>query len=175
MAGRQNARSWCARHGRRQEVGHSKQEKGRCFDFRPVCKPLSEWRGAESRYEGEWQHDEKHGQGIFTFPNGDRCDDCCATEMCFCSVASGPGAAHNVHVHRGVRTCRYEGEWYANCMHGQGTFDDSMGWCYTGGFERDQPTRGVLRAADGQIYSVTYATNCGFIWNGPTPMIKVAV
>ena len=63
----------------------------------------------------------------------------------------------------------------ANCMHGQGTFDDSMGWCYTGGFERDQPTRGVLRAADGQIYSVTYATNCGFIWNGPTPMIKVAV
>jgi len=28
----------------------------------------------EGRYQGEWQHDRKHGHGTFSFPNGDRCD-----------------------------------------------------------------------------------------------------
>ena len=122
---------------------------------------LSEWRGARSRYEGEWQHDEKHGQGAFTFPSGDRCvdPDCVPENGVLSAFSPSQRRARNVHTHRGVRTCRYEGEWYANCMHGQGTFSDSMGWCYTGSFEDDRPTRGVLRAADGQIYSVTYATN----------------
>ena len=58
-------------------------------------------------------------------------------------------------------------------MHGQGTFTDSAGWSYTGALERNRPTHGELREADGRRFTVTYAKTCKEIFNNPTPETKV--
>ena len=69
--------------------------------------------------------------------------------------------------------CRYEGDWQAGDVHGEGTFTDARGWSFTGGFDKDRPTRGVLAEADGTVHIVTYSKGCERIWNGPSPATKV--
>ena len=59
-------------------------------------------------------------------------------------------------------------------MHGQGTFTSATGWSYTGALERDRPTQGVLREADGRRFDVTYARDCAEILKNPTPRTKVS-
>jgi hypothetical protein len=69
---------------------------------------------------------------------------------------------------------RYDGQWHEAMIHGRGVFTSAQGgWTYSGALERDRPTEGELVEADGRRFKVTYAKDCAFIHQNPTPKTKV--
>ena len=78
-------------------------------------------------YEGDFERDEMHGSGVFTFASGVRYDG---------------QWSHNAYEGRGTYVwadgTSYEGEWARGKMHGDGTYTDKDGHRWTGQFYNGQ-------------------------------------
>ena len=108
------------------------------------CFGTETWENGE--YSGEWKNNDKHGQGTYTFANGEKFvgkfkDDKRNGQGTF-TFASGD---------------EYVGEWKANKRHGQGTVTFASGDEYVGEYRDDkQHGQGTFTFASGNKYVGEY-------------------
>ena len=93
-------------------------------------------------YEGSMRDGKRHGQGTFTWPDGDRYEG---------------EWRDNIKHGKGIKTwadgSRYEGEWRDDEWHGQGTFTWPNGDRYEGEWrDYEQHGQGIYTWADGSRY-----------------------
>jgi len=82
-------------------------------------------QGSGELYEGEWDNNQFHGQGVLTFSRGDRYVGTFQHSQ-FCGNGTFQWANGD----------RYEGNWKGGQMNGRGHFQESNGNVYVGYFEK---------------------------------------
>lgn len=140
--------------GKRHGKGVLRWPNGNCFmgDWREgcMCGTGTFLYGVEGdRYEGEFFDDKKHGQGKYTFANGN-----------FYTGAFHVDKRHGKGRYSWMCGDLYDGEWRDGKMHGSGVTVYSNGNKYEGEFVDDRREgRGKLTCVDGLSYDGTWLQN----------------
>jgi hypothetical protein len=131
------------------EPGNSIRWKGECREGLAHGHGTLEWfigDQAASRFEGDYSEGRLHGQGVYSFANGDRYEGEYVDDM-----RSGRG------VFALVDGTRYEGAWLNDRPHGQGTLTRPDGTAFTGTW-----TNGCFRQEQRQAVFISSTRDCGF-------------
>lgn len=87
------------------------------------------WEKSGGVYKGEWKDNQRHGQGVYTWADGEKYDGTFTNDR-----REGRG------IYTWLSGERYEGEWKNNKREGQGTmFDKDGNISFRGQWENDKP------------------------------------
>eukprot|EP00792_Barthelona_sp_PAP020_P006311 TRINITY_DN2966_c0_g1_i1.p1 TRINITY_DN2966_c0_g1~~TRINITY_DN2966_c0_g1_i1.p1 ORF type:complete len:264 (+),score=61.76 TRINITY_DN2966_c0_g1_i1:153-944(+) len=105
-------------------------------------------------YKGQWIDSKKHGFGLFTYRDGSVYKGCFEND-----VRQGNGSMYSLDSNKNL-ILQYEGEWYKDCMEGEGRYFYENGDVFTGGFRNDLcHGQGTLVCADGSQYQGQWYEN----------------
>ena len=102
------------------------------------------------KYEGHFENNKFHGEGIFTCQNGDK-----YSGKWVDSKRSGDGT---LYFHNGDK---YEGDWHEGRRHGSGKMRFANGDVYVGDWKDDKRCGdGVYKYKDGSKYDGSFVNDC---------------